>query len=213
MTPTPAELADARGAKSELRATVIAKRANRPSPERTAIGAAIADAFNAEFGARFRGATPPPIVATYLSTSTEPDTAHLNALLAELGVTTLAPVLTDDGDLDWALVTSATGATGGVPGLRGTREPIGPRLGHHHLANADVVLVPALAVDGDGHRLGRGGGSYDRALVRVRDATVVLAVVHDDEVLEAVPVEPHDRRVDGVLTPSGVQYFATAGRA
>jgi 5-formyltetrahydrofolate cyclo-ligase len=210
VTPTAADLADARRAKSELRAASLAARANRPNSERTAIGTALANAFDGAFGDRFRDATRRPVIATYLSVGTEPDTAHLNALLAKLGVITLVPVLTDDGDLDWAVAASATDEQ---PGLRGTREPAGPRLGRDAITSADLVLVPALAVDRAGHRLGRGGGSYDRALTRVQATAVVLGVVHDDEVLDAVPSEPHDRPVDGVLTPSGVLYFATAGRA
>lgn len=218
VTPTPAD-PDARRAKSELRAAILAARANRPKPDRTAISTALADAFDAAFGDRFRGATRQPVIATYLSVGTEPGTAALNALIAKLSVTTLAPVLTEDGDLDWAVANPGShaetplGGAGEQPGLRSTREPTGARLGRTAITNADLVLVPALAVDRAGHRLGRGGGSYDRALTRVQATATVLAVVHDDEVLDAVPSEPHDRPVDGVLTPSGVLYFATAGRA
>ena len=67
------------------------------------------------------------------------------------------------------------------------------------IATADLVLVPALAVDGTGMRLGQGGGSYDRALART--SAPVVAVVFGDEVLESLPAEDHDRSVDGVLTP------------
>jgi 5-formyltetrahydrofolate cyclo-ligase len=210
VTPRPDDLAEARRAKSELRATLLAARTNRPNPDRMAISTALARAFEATFGDRFRAATPGPVIATYLSVRTEPGTAPLNALVATLAVTTLAPVLTDDGDLDWAVT---LGDSGAQPGLRGTREPTGARLGRNAITTADLVLVPALAVDRAGHRLGRGGGSYDRALTRVQATAMVLAVVHDDEVLDAVPSEPHDRSVDGVLTPSGVLYIATAGRA
>jgi 5-formyltetrahydrofolate cyclo-ligase len=65
------------------------------------------------------------------------------------------------------------------------------------------VLVPALAVDRSGRRLGRGGGSFDRALCRV-DRSRTLALVYDDEVLDEIPAEPHDCRVGGILTPSGL---------
>ncbi len=67
------------------------------------------------------------------------------------------------------------------------------------LSDADVVVIPALAADRRGHRLGRGGGSYDRALPRVRPGALVIAVVHADELLASVPVEPHDVRVGAVL--------------
>ena len=63
------------------------------------------------------------------------------------------------------------------------------------------MLAPALAVDGKGRRLGQGGGSYDRALART--SAPVLAVVFDDEVIDEVPAEQHDRPVTGALTPAG----------
>jgi len=69
-----------------------------------------------------------------------------------------------------------------------------------------VLLVPALAVDGAGHRIGKAGGFYDRLLAdreRLAPAArpLVVAVVHDDELLDAIPTEPHDERVDAVVTP------------
>ena len=63
------------------------------------------------------------------------------------------------------------------------------------------MLAPALAVDGAGRRLGQGGGSYDRALDAHERA--VLAVVFDDELIESVPAQAHDRPVGGTLTPAG----------
>jgi 5-formyltetrahydrofolate cyclo-ligase len=64
--------------------------------------------------------------------------------------------------------------------------------------------VPALAVDRTGRRLGRGGGSYDRALGRVPVGTPVCALLHDGEILDVVPSEPHDRLVSAVATRRGV---------
>ncbi|MDX6562622.1 MAG: 5-formyltetrahydrofolate cyclo-ligase, partial [Gaiellales bacterium] len=87
----------------------------------------------------------------------------------------------------------------------GVRHPGGPSLGLQVIASAELVLAPALAVDGEGRRLGQGGGSYDRALTRT--SAPVLAVVFDDEVVDAVPAELHDRPVTGVLTPSGIRAF------
>jgi 5-formyltetrahydrofolate cyclo-ligase len=108
----------------------------------------------------------------------------------------LLPVLLPDGDLDWAEHDGEL-----VPGRYGVLEPTGRRLGVDAVAGCDVVLVPALLVDREGVRLGKGGGSYDRALTRAAGLTVAL--VHDDELVDTLPCEPHDVRVGAVATPSG----------
>jgi 5-formyltetrahydrofolate cyclo-ligase len=107
----------------------------------------------------------------------------------------LLPILLPDGDLDWAVNTGEY-----VENHLGLREPAGPRLGTDAIARCDLVLVPALAVDRRGYRLGRGGGSYDRALRRATGFTVAL--LHDGELVDEVPTEPHDVAVDAVATPS-----------
>ncbi|GID94369.1 hypothetical protein Adi01nite_37810 [Amorphoplanes digitatis] len=110
----------------------------------------------------------------------------------------ILPVLLPDNDLDWVRY---EGPDSLRPGPRGLREPIGPRLGPEAVAQASLLVVPALAVDRSGLRLGRGGGSYDRALARAADAYSV-ALLHDGEFLPSVPAEPHDRRVRAVITPA-----------
>ena len=117
----------------------------------------------------------------------------------------LLPVLRPDNDLDWA---AYDGPAGLVAAGRGLLEPTSPPLGVHALATADVVLVPGLAVSSRGERLGRGGGSYDRALGRVPAGTPVTVLLYDDEVGLDVPVEPHDRPVTHVATASGVQALS-----
>ena len=109
----------------------------------------------------------------------------------------LLPVLLPDDDLDWAAYDGRL-----APGRRGLQEPVGPRLGAEALAACDLVLVPALLVDRQGWRLGKGGGSYDRALARATGLTVAL--LHDGELVDAVPHEPHDVPVDAACLPSGV---------
>ncbi len=142
-------------------------------------------------------------VAAYVSVGPEPGTGSLLEDLEERGVQTLLPVQTGDGDLDWARY---TGPMGLAPATRGVLEPRARRLGPDAVRRADVVLVPALAVDRRGHRLGRGGGSYDRALARlVGGHAQVIALLHDGELLDLpVPTEPHDRPVDAAATPSGL---------
>lgn len=135
-------------------------------------------------------------VAAYASTVGEPGTLPLRAALRERGVRVLLPVLLPDDDLDWA-VDEATGAPGR---RRSVIEPVGPRLGRDAIGQATVAVVPAAAVALDGTRLGQGGGSYDRALPRT--AALLVALVHDDELVDDLPREPHDRPVHVVLTPT-----------
>jgi 5-formyltetrahydrofolate cyclo-ligase len=75
------------------------------------------------------------------------------------------------------------------------------------IGGADVVVVPGLAVDRTGLRLGRGGGSYDRALGRVPLGTFTCVVLNDDEVLEVVPAAAHDRRVSAAVTEERILRF------
>jgi 5-formyltetrahydrofolate cyclo-ligase len=141
-------------------------------------------------------------VAAYVSVGREPGTGPLLEGLVAAGRRVILPVLQPDLDLDWAVY---SGPTALVSAGRGLLEPAGPLLGPDALATADLVLVPGLAVDRTGLRLGRGGGSYDRALPRATGTTVVL--LNSEEVLDEVPAAPHDRRVDAVATERGLQHF------
>lgn len=146
-------------------------------------------------------------VAIYISLSNEPGTGPLVEQLHELGRRLILPVLLPDNDLDWAVY---QGPQSLVPASRGLLEPLGPRLGREAVATADVVLCPGLAVDRRGRRLGRGGGSYDRALARVPVGTFVCTLLYDGELLDHVPAEDHDRPVTAVVTPSGLTRFGRA---
>ena len=129
----------------------------------------------------------------------EPGHGRLPAAYTQLGARVLLPVVpADEGELRWAVDTGRL-----APGRYGLLEPVGPRLGPTAIGAADVVVVPALAVGRDGSRLGRGGGYYDRALRHARPDAVLVAVVFDDELVDALPVEAHDLRVTAVVTPSG----------
>ena len=135
----------------------------------------------------------------------EPGTGELLDALLEAKKRVLLPVLLADNDLDWSLY---TGRANIMQAARGLTEPIGARLGVDAIRTADMVLVPGLAASPTGTRLGRGGGSYDRALARISARTPVAVVLYDDEVGVAVPAEPHDKPVTHALTPTGVQRLA-----
>jgi 5-formyltetrahydrofolate cyclo-ligase len=143
-------------------------------------------------------------VAAYVSIGTEPGTTALLESLTGLGKRIILPVVLPDLDLDWSVY---RGPTSLAPARMGLLEPVGPRLGADAIATADVVLVPGLAVSRSGERMGRGGGCYDRALARVPVGTPVWVLLYDDEVGVDVPVEPHDRKVSGAVTPSGLHTF------
>ena len=148
-------------------------------------------------------------IAAYYSIGREPDTHGLVFALWKRGSYVVLPVLQPDGDLDWA---SYEGPDSFVPGPRGLLQPAEPVRGPGTVARADVVLVPALAVDARGYRLGRGGGSYDRALARVGEQVPTIALLYDDELLPTVPTEPHDQRVRVVARPATGLTFTGASR-
>lgn len=145
-------------------------------------------------------------VAAYVSVGGEPGTGPLLDALIDAGKRVLLPCLLPDGDLDWA-VYDPEAEPALVPARRGLLEPPGARSGPEAIATADVVLVPGLAVSSAGDRLGRGGGSYDRALGRVPVGTPVVVLLYDGETGRPVPVEPHDRPVTAAATPSGLSRF------
>jgi 5-formyltetrahydrofolate cyclo-ligase len=183
-------------AKVAARDQLLAARKRRPLAEVVDAARAFAEQLLAVPEVR-RAAT----VAAYVSLPGEPGTGPLLDALSDRGVRVLLPVLLPDDDLDWAAYAGPGALAAGRWGLL---EPLGPRLGVDAVATADVVLVPGLAVDPAGVRLGRGGGSYDRALGRVPVGTFTCVLLYDGEVGVPVPVEPHDRPVTHAATPSGL---------
>jgi 5-formyltetrahydrofolate cyclo-ligase len=143
-------------------------------------------------------------VAAYVSVGNEPGTGPLLDALQTSGRRVLLPRLRPDDDLDWS---TYDGPRALARAGRGLLEPAGPPLGLEAVAGADVVLVPGLAVDEHGYRLGRGGGSYDRALARVPVGTFTCVLLYDVEVGVTVPVEPHDRPVLAAAHPSGITHL------
>jgi len=160
-------------------------------------------------------------VCAYASFGTEPDTTELVDNLHAQGVRVLLPALLPDADLDWAVYDGRFSS-----GRFGLREPTGDRLGVDAIRAADVVLVPALAVSSTGYRLGRGGGSYDRALARLTVRKTgstqtsaqptqpaqshrpwVCALVYDHELDADFPIDPHDQPVDAACAPSRLVRF------
>ncbi len=134
----------------------------------------------------------------YVPIGSEPGSVQMLDEVAEHGVRILLPIVVGTGALDWAWY---DGREMLRPGPHGLLQPAGERLGEAALRIADMVLVPALAVDRYGVRLGRGAGFYDRSLSMAPLGTPLVAVVRDQEVFDGLPVEPHDVLMTAILTP------------
>lgn len=138
-------------------------------------------------------------IACYLSMPSEPGTGPLISTLIERDVEVLVPLIRADRSLDWTAYDPDAPTTAASLGMA---EPTSPPLGPDALGTCDIVIVPALAVDHLGHRLGRGAGYYDRALADVRAPVCALVFAH--ELLPHVPHEPHDVPVQMAVTPGGL---------
>jgi 5-formyltetrahydrofolate cyclo-ligase len=198
--------ADETAAKAALRRWVLDRRAEMTRGQLAAAARRLTDAVvSAPEIAAAR------CVAAYASFGREPGTRHLLDELVTRDVLVLLPVLLPGRDLDWA---QYTGPGDLEPAALGMVEPVGARFGTAGISRADVVLVPALAVDRYGVRVGRGGGSYDRALGAARSDAPRWALVYDVELLPPgvrAPAEPHDVRVHGAVTPADGLVVFDAG--
>jgi 5-formyltetrahydrofolate cyclo-ligase len=128
------------------------------------------------------------LIAGYEPLRTEPGSVELLADLSAAGYQVIVPITLVDNDLDWRW-------------WHGDPSPLGLAT----VGMAALVLVPAFAVDPAGNRLGRGGGSYDRALARIADGVPVAALLFAGEIVDEVPVADWDRPVSAVVTPTGWQ--------
>src|ERR1700739_3625658 len=155
--------------KGGLRRRLVAARAAMSDSERTTAGRLIRDQVLEMPEVSAAGT-----VAASYSVGTEPDTHGLIFALWKRGSYVVLPVLLPDGDLDWA---SYEGPESLAPGPGSVLPPVEPGRGTGTVARADVVLVPALAVDVRGRRLGRGGGSYDKGLGRGGPPAPTVALV------------------------------------
>jgi 5-formyltetrahydrofolate cyclo-ligase len=172
--------------KMALRRRLRQTRRNRlPDRDREAEATALADCVMALVEEHTGGRA--CRVAAFESLPTEPPTHLLVQRLASAGHEVVVPVTLPDRDLDWRVA--------------GTSTP----LGRNAIHDSEVVLVPGLAADVHGNRLGQGGGSYDRALTRRRPDALLVVLLNDGELLSTgkIPTEEHDVRVHVAVTPSG----------
>ncbi|MFO1321930.1 MAG: 5-formyltetrahydrofolate cyclo-ligase [Burkholderiales bacterium] len=139
----------------------------------------------------------PKVVASYVSFGSEFDTSAFNASVQSRGVALVLPRV-DRGNrrLDLYLVVDVSRDL--VPGVWGILEPDPRRCIAVDVGVVDWCLVPGAAFDRQGGRLGYGAGFYDRLLTRSRCARVAAAF--HAQLIDRVPVEPHDQRVDVIVT-------------
>jgi 5-formyltetrahydrofolate cyclo-ligase len=133
----------------------------------------------------------PQTLATYSPQPTEPDASEFNRLISKSLNLVFPKVVSED------LVFAGGELTRGKFSIE---EPTGAVQ-----QEIDLMLVPALAVDQSGNRLGKGKGFYDRYLQNRHFPR--YAVVFDEEVLDQIPAQLHDQRMSGFVTPTRVVTF------
>ena len=142
------------------------------------------------------------IVASYVSYGFEPQTLDINSALIREGKILLLPRTLQDKDIEWV---AWDGREESLVRKGKVLEPIGSAFAD--LSSIGTVIVPALNIDREGNRMGQGGGSYDRALARLRAWKVGL-VGAAELTAEILPVESHDQKVDAAATPELLLRFS-----
>lgn len=135
------------------------------------------------------------VIASYSPLQSEPDVREFNDWVLATGRELLLPRVVSDS------LEFAKGQT--TPGSFGLQEPTDSA---ESLGKIELILVPALAVDSHGNRLGKGKGYYDRVLGEI--SCPKFAVIFDGEFFEELPVEAHDQKVAGAVSPLAINYFS-----
>lgn len=138
-------------------------------------------------------------VVTYAARADEADLAGALAHLHDRSIRTLFPRVRDD-DLELVAATDLLTLT---LGYRGIREPVGPNV---DAGVVDVALLPGVAFDVVGGRLGHGGGHYDRLLGRLPPHALRVGIAFSCQVVPRVPREDHDEPVDIVVTEKATYH-------
>jgi 5-formyltetrahydrofolate cyclo-ligase len=198
-TLDPVDVAAIDGAKRTLRKAILFRRDMRSAKDRHAADEARMSIIESSLADRM-----PDTVAAYLSMGAEPGSLQLVAWLAAHDVRVLLPVLSHPigGRLDQPAWAPYEGPDALRAGAFSILEPTGDPLPSEQLPEAELIVCPGLAANRQGDRLGRGGGWYDRALRHASQSAPVWLLLNDDEVLDTIPIQPWDRRVDVIVTPT-----------
>jgi len=184
--------------KRALRAELRERRRIATSKERSEADAAITQHLidlASDLGSRS--------LSAYLSLPDEPGTRDFLHWACGRGIRVLLPVSRADGLLDWAPYDGEDEDEDVIGMPTPTSEVLGPIA----INSVDLIIVPAASVDRTGMRMGWGRGYFDKTLGSMENCPPVYAVIFDEELVDAVPSERHDQRVDGVVTPSGIVAF------
>jgi 5-formyltetrahydrofolate cyclo-ligase len=180
--------------KREERARALARRAAAYARHGAEAGKGLA-----RHGLGFLGLTAPVVISGFCAIRDEIDPSFLLARLHSEGHRLALPVMQGKGRpllfRAWAPGDATATVEWGISEPLSTAAQVYP----------DVVLVPLLAFDAHGYRLGYGGGYYDRSLegLRARKPVIAVGIGYDEQKIDAVPHLDYDQRLDWVLTPSG----------
>lgn len=177
--------------KHQLRAALDTRRRALPETERRDRSVAACDRL-----AGLPELAAAGLVALYAALPDEADPGPARDTLEHAGCRIALPRVTDAGTLVMVAVDGEL-----APGYRGVLEPTGEPL---PVDAIDVVVVPGVAFDRDGGRLGRGGGHYDRLLASVAGSTTSIGFAFSFQLIEHVPLLDHDQLVDVIVTDEEV---------
>ena len=182
--------------KRDLRRSLRTRRRARDPGAGAATSRAIA-----ELAAGVPWVTRARTLAGYVASDGEPDVEIILEAARARGALVVLPRQRADGSLELVVATPETPLARGASDVL---EPAGPAVDPALLPGPATLLAPAVALDRLGRRLGRGGGAYDRLLVELRRlGWTIVGVCLAADLLDELPEEPHDQRVDAVLVDTG----------
>ncbi len=139
-------------------------------------------------------------IASYISYGDEPATKDLNEEILRNNKKLVLPRMLKDKNLEWVIW---NGDQSKLVKAGKILEPVGEAIESDEI---DIVIVPTLHATREGHRLGQGGGSYDRALANISAWRIGL-IYSGELTVEPVPVEAHDIKLSAVATPDLIVRF------
>ena len=198
--------------KAAVRQRIRQQRRELPDAERLRRGTLITDHALAVISAAVPSAAR---IACTWSMPTEPPTDDLIERLQHRGVEVLTPRIEPGWTMTWVRTPPQAANTPGAltAGTLGIRTPVGDDTAP--LSTCAVIVLPALAIDRRGLRLGQGGGYFDRALgdlaSHAEGGPLRMAMLYADELIDELPSQDHDQPVDCAVSDAGITWFATQG--